>query len=330
MRKRNKRPMSGNETTFDGNKKQSRGFKEQTIISDGNVNDRSIIHEQIKATSFTYKSRDSIKKEMNENWFKFYSNCFKIENDEYLESIRREMGFSLYITGSFCLHKLETNNRFIMGSLKDIKRDIHGDIKKAIFIPKFDKKTQMNVSFDNVIIMYANWWKLPMITYLDTFFDLIVDSLEFVDIDIQNAFVKNIAIVNDLEKDKSIDEIAKVFSNNKNNVLVSDKRFDVQQIKTESINELLWNNVKEWWNFLCMMRGRPVNISEKDERNLKAEVEMNSSIFETSLNDYYWAIENFVLEYNKKFNKNAKFVPLLNNQNEKNDVEKEVEKDDKE
>lgn len=332
MRKKNKRPMIGNEIGFDGSKKQSHGFKDQTIISDGNVNDKSIISEQIKATSFSYKNKDSIIKEMNENWLKFYTNNFKIENDDYLESIRREIGFSLYITGSFCLAKMESDDRFIIGSLKNIKRDIYGEIKTATFVPKFDKQRQMPVEYKDIVIMYANWWKIPMVTYLHTFFNLIVDSLDFVETDIQNAFVKNIAVINDidLENEKKINEIANVFSNNKNNVVVSNKKFEVQQIKTESINELLWNNVKEWWNFLCMMRGRPVNISEKDERNVKAEVEVNSSVFETSLNDYYWAIENFVLEYNKKFNRTAKFVPLLNNQNVKDDKEVEVDKDVKE
>lgn len=257
------------------------------------------------------------------NWLKFYTNCFKFENSKILERIRPKIISNLFWSGNVGVSKVG-NNYYPFGLTKTTT-NYDGLIENAVGKVTAINKEEYNLTLTkrNAAFCQANVYSFPLLVGLDELMKPIYDIWSYLTPELMNSISKLVFQMPKKQKGKKEEEIKVEHITGQNGQLVTlvwGTMAKPVEIKSESSNETIWNHINKVKNFAYSIRGRQINISEKDERNLNAEVTLNSVDFEIILNDYLHYLEIFVEEWNLLTGENVSIKSIYQSKEEKENV----------
>lgn len=166
---------------------------------------------------------------------------------------------------------------------------------------------------ENGAFLKANFYSWPLFMGLDTYLKPLLEIWPLLDAEITNAIVKVIirGAPEGKERDTMMRELQRAFSREgKLWAVVPGKFGEITELKTETINDKLWEHIKTSINFMNQRLGFLYNASEKRERNITSEVAINEMQFTLIRNDLVYYINEFLKDYNKVSGKNVEYVLL--------------------
>ena len=272
---------------------------------------------------------------------RYFQNLLKFENDEFLEFYGHRLCQTMIIAGAVAVADFNNGSedpleKRVIIPISGVSGDINGNIVTAKtycapFMSGLLAKTDYDQrNFDNKIITKNGIkgnksvtkacffkWESVGITYmwmLLPFIDVLIKIINMLQLNIGAGMFKYLYRFEGAYSDSIVEEIKALTSPYSNVVLMAQdpstgaQRKDITTIRGDDKtppNVFTQQDLAHFMNLMSYFTGEFTNLSEKNERNINAEVSVNASYFSISQQEFLREAKLGVRWYNKTFNANA-------------------------
>ena len=286
--------------------------------------------------------KDIINLRLQMMWSKvrYFENLLEFTNDEFLESYGHRLSQAMLFYGACAVAELknggedELSNKVIL-PVSAISSDANGNVTSGktfcgtLFAGLGSKSDYDRNMFDNKIItkngiennsvvnkaVFFKWESIG-ITYLWMllpFIDILIKIINMLQINLGAGMHKYLFQLEGGYSPEIVNEVRQLTSPYSNVVLLHKNLKEPGRKSIGTINEnsssppnvFTQQDLAHFMNLMSYFTAEFTNLSEKQERNINAEVTVNASYFSISQQEFLREARLAVKFYNKTFNKNA-------------------------
>ena len=273
---------------------------------------------------------------------RYFENLLEFEGDKFLEYYGHRLSQCAIFGGAVAIVEYPLglddplSNRVIM-PVSPIKNDLNGNIIEAraftgpFFAGLSGKNKKDRVMFDNKIITPQGIkgsqaikkacffkWESTGITFLwilIPFIEVIIKIINMLQINLSAGMFRYLYKFTGPVSQQILDEIDLINDDNTNIIVLRKDSNEVSKKELSTINDgaktppnfFTQQDLAHFMNLMAYVTGEFTNLSEKtSERNINAEVKVNSSYFSISQLEFFREFKLGVYFYNKTFGSNAR------------------------
>lgn len=264
----------------------------------------------------------------------YFTNLYKIDGDDELNEIWPELMATRFDLGVCAIKKI--GDYFCVLGLGNIQKRLNGTIKSAtgnVFLQQSTQQTpeiQIPLTDDNCIFIKLNQLMLPSLLFLWTFLKNKQKYLEAFETNMFTSTIKGIIFAENPEDQTVLDEAMSTIMNPKKALIVAprmysadttstnkkgsakkSKMFELQELDLGSkANESVTANIDWYLRYNYHLLGREYNTEAVKDHVNPNTTDMTQSNFQILHNESKKYLEQFILEWNKKYSRNAKLVDV--------------------